>query len=156
MSVFARTRIHVKITWDVTCAVEESMFISNHLLAVGDYMCDPRALRIIREDIENYADDFLRIMESAKEKGLSLDESYRLKRVPNGFNADGKMAEWLKFKVYTLTKPLTTEDVSDEDTLLDYLTDLCQTAHPFLDFINRAIEYSVEEKKPIFSSLGTW
>ncbi len=134
----------------------ESMSISNHLLAIGDYMCDSCALRIIREDIENYADDFLGIMESAGEKGLYLSGDYRLKRVPRGFDAEGRMAEWLKYKVYTLTKPLTMEDVSDEDALLDYLTDLCRTAHPFLDFINRAIEYSVEEKNPVFSSMETW
>ncbi len=128
----------------------ESMSISNNLIAIGDYVCEHGALQIIREDIESYADDFLRIIESAKEKGLYLSDDYRLKRVPRGFDADGRMAEWLKYKVYTMVKPLTTQEVFDEDTLLDYLTDLCRTAHPFLDFINRAIEFYFKESRNRF------
>ena len=55
------------------------------LLAAGDYMCDPKVLRILREDIELGGDEFDSIVKSAGRRWY-LDKSQSLKRVPQGIH----------------------------------------------------------------------
>lgn len=109
-------------------------------LAVGNYYMEPKVLKILREDIELGGGDFDRIIKSLH-PSLSLDQDQKLKRSPLGFNAVGPYIEYIKLKNFCLSGGY---DDSNLDT--DEILDIFKTGKPFLDYINRAIEFSREEE----------
>lgn len=114
------------------------------LLAAGDYMCDPKVLRILREDIELGGDEFDSIVKSAGRRWY-LDKSQSLKRVPQGFTAGGPNDEYLKLRNFCLMTVLDREFLTSPD-LVDNLLKLFKKTKPFVAYVNRAIEYSREEE----------
>lgn len=108
-------------------------------LAVGNYYMEPKVLKIVREDIELGDGDFDRIIKGLH-PSLSLDQDKKLKRAPLGFNADGPYIEYVKLKNFCLSGLYDDTSLNVDDILTVY-----RSAKPFLDYINRAIEYSREE-----------
>lgn len=108
-------------------------------LAVGNYYMEPKVLKIVREDIELGRGDFDRIIKGLH-PCLSLDQDQKLKRAPLGFNADGPYIEYIKLKNFCLSGSF-----DDKNLDIDYILEVFKSAKPFLDYINRAIEYSREE-----------
>ena len=96
-------------------------------------------LKIVREDIELGGGDFDRIIEGLH-PSLSLDQDQKLKRAPLGFNADGPYIEYVKLKNFCLSGTYDDAELDIEDVLKVF-----KSAKPFLEYINRAIEYSREE-----------
>lgn len=127
----------------VTPESGDSMF-DVPLIAAGDYMCDPKVLRILREDIDLGGDEFDSIVKSAGRRWY-LDKSQSLKRVPQGFTAGGPNDEYLKLRNFCLMALLDREFLTSPD-LVDNLLKLFKKAKPFVAYINRAIEYSREEE----------
>lgn len=111
-------------------------------LAVGNYYTEPKVLRILREDIELGGGDFDRIIKNLH-PSLSLDQDQKLKRAPLGFNAEGPYIDYIRLKNFCLSG---TFDDSRLD--IDQIVKVFRTAKPFLDYINRAIEFSREEPEP--------
>ena len=111
-------------------------------LAVGNYYTEPKVLRILREDIELGRGDFDRIIKNLH-PSLSLDQDQKLKRAPLGFNAEGPYIDYIKLKNFCLSGTF-------DDSRLDIgqIVEVFRTAKPFLDYINRAIEFSREEPEP--------
>lgn len=122
-----------------------------HLLAIGDYMTEPRVLKTLREDIEMGGGDFRRILDSLA-PGLYLDTENALKKVPKGFPADSPDAEFLKLRNFCLLKDLDRDFILSPD-LASKLLDIFRTGKPFLDYINRAIDFCREDQKEYFTSL---
>lgn len=114
-------------------------------LAVGNYYTEPKVLRILREDIELGGGDFDRIIRNLH-PSLSLDQDQKLKRAPLGFNVEGPYIGYIKLKNFCLSG---TFDDSRLD--IDQIVKVFRTAKPFLDYINRAIEFSREEPEPSLS-----
>ena len=111
---------------------------SKSFLAVGNYYMEPKVLKILREDIELGAGDFDRIIK-ALHPALSLDQDQKLKRAPHGFDAEGPYIEYVKLKNLCLS------GVYDDINLdIDEVLKIFKSAKPFLDYVNRAIEYSRE------------
>lgn len=108
-------------------------------LAVGNYFMEPKVLKIVREDIELGAGDFDRIIQDLH-PSLSLDQDQKLKRAPLGFDAQGPYIEYIKLKNFCLSG---TYDDSNLD--IAEILEVFRSAKPFLDYINRAIDYSREE-----------
>ena len=109
-------------------------------LAVGNYYMESKVLRIIREDIEIGGGDFDRIIK-ALHPSLSLDQDQKLKRAPLGFDPEGPYIEYIKLKNFCLS------GIYDDLKLdIDEIVAVFKSAKPFLDYINRAIEYSREEE----------
>lgn len=108
-------------------------------LAVGNYYMEPKVLKIVREDIELGAGDFDKIIQGLH-PSLSLDQDQKLKRAPLGFDAQGPYIEHIKLKNFCLSG---TYDDSNLD--IAGILEVFKSAKPFLDYINRAIEYSREE-----------
>lgn len=108
-------------------------------LAVGNYYMEPKVLKIVREDIELGAGDFDKIIQGLH-PSLSLDQDQKLKRAPLGFDAQGPYIEHIKLKNFCLSGAY-------DDSNLDIaeILEVFKSAKPFLDYINRAIEYSREE-----------
>lgn len=108
-------------------------------LAVGNYYMEPKVLKIVREDIELGAGDFDKIIQGLH-PSLSLDQDQKLKRAPLGFDPQGPYIEHIKLKNFCLSGKY-------DDSNLDIaeILEVFKSAKPFLDYINRAIEYSREE-----------
>ena len=79
---------------------------------------------------------------------MILDTSESLKRVPLGFPADCPDAEYLKLKNFCLTS-VPDDAFITAPNLVDRLAEIFQTTKPFLDFINRAVDF---EKQYIFAA----
>ena len=123
----------------------------NHLLAVGNYFTEPRVLKVLREDIELGGGDFRRILEGLA-PGLTLETESALKKVPRGFPADSPDADFFKLRNFCLVENLDDSFILSPD-LADRLLAIFQTAKPFLNYVNRAIDYCREERKEYFSSV---
>lgn len=108
-------------------------------LAVGNYYMEPKVLKILREDIELGGGDFDRIIRN-QHPSLSLDQDQKLKRAPLGFDAEGPYIEYIKLKNFCLSGVY-----DDSDLNVDEILKVFKSAKPFLDYINRAIEYAFSE-----------
>lgn len=124
----------------------------DHLLALGNYYTEPRVLKTLREDIELGGGDFRKIIDSVA-PGLVLDTEGSLKKVPKGFPADSPDAEFFRLKNFCLLRILDDGFILDPG-LPDNILRIFQTGKPFLDYVNRAIEFCQEESKEYFTSIG--
>ena len=115
-----------------------------HMLAAGDYMCDPKVLKILREDICYGQGDFEEILKTKVAPEFWLDESSALKKVPAGFPADSPYADYLKLRVYCLCYEPNTAFMTAPD-MPEKTVELFKSTYPFLQYINRAIEYVKSE-----------
>ncbi|MBQ6579104.1 MAG: DUF2461 domain-containing protein [Bacteroidales bacterium] len=121
-----------------------------HMLAVGAYMPTPRELKTIREDIMMGDGDFREII-SKVDPRLYLDTDGALKKVPKGFPDGTPDSEYFKLKRFLLCM------IPDEKMLKgkDPAKELCsilESAKPFLDYVNRALDFCKEESKEYFTS----
>ena len=112
------------------------------MLAVGDYICEPKVLKIIREDIQDDGDAFQAVIDKAH-PGFVLDDSFKLKKVPQGFGKESPWADYLKYKVYCLWQEPTDKLYLADDAARKVI-DIFLSAKPFLEFINRAVAYVKE------------
>ena len=78
----------------------EAGYPGGNMLASGDYCFNPKALRILREDICNDNGEFEKTLRQAPL--FSLDNSDMLKRVPNGFPKDAPFSPYLMYRTYCL------------------------------------------------------
>lgn len=117
------------------------------LVAIGDYWYPPEVLRVLREDIEMGGGDFRRILE-AVDRRLYLDGERTLRRVPAGFPKDSPDAEFFKYKVFCLCYEPDHRFLTSPH-LAKKLTEIFATTKPFVDYVNRAVEYCWEEKSDI-------
>ena len=111
---------------------------------MGCYI-NPEVLKILREDIQLGGGDFRRILSSVDPR-LVIDETASLKRVPSPFPADSPDAPYFKLKYYSLCFAPDNRFVTSKDYVKRML-DLFRSAKPFLDYINRAVEYAQDEKR---------
>ena len=116
-----------------------------HMLAAGDYICDPKVLKILREDICYGEGDFADILKNKVSPEFWLDESSALKKVPAGFPADSPYAQYLKLRVFCLCYEPDTDFMTSPD-MPERTAELFKTTYPFLQYINRAIEYTKSEQ----------
>ncbi|MBQ9172163.1 MAG: DUF2461 domain-containing protein [Bacteroidales bacterium] len=121
-----------------------------HMLAIGAYMPTPKELKVIREDIMMGEGDFREIL-SRVDPRLKFDTYGALKKVPKGFPDGTPDSEFYKLKRFLLYM------IPDEKILLgkDPAGQLCailKTAKPFLDYVNRALDFCKEETKEYFTS----
>lgn len=116
--------------------------IGHSILAAGQVCIPPAILRSIREEIIDHGDEMLRNIAAAK--GFTIDTDQKLKRVPLGFESGTPYDELLKLKDHCLTLDLTEEEVLSEGFTERILAHFRSTT-PYLDQLNRAIQYGYEE-----------
>ena len=112
------------------------------MFAAGIWCPDKDLLRALRDDIVDNYDELEEIMarEEFREYFTDFDTDYMLTRVPNGYDANFKHADWLKRKCYTISTPLTDKQVCDPQ-FMDRLIRIAQAAYP----VNRFLNYRWEE-----------
>ena len=118
---------------------------AGHMLAAGNYFCEPPVRKILWEDILYGGGDFRRILAGVDPR-MTLDRSEVYARTPAGFPADGPDAPYFKLKNFCLLWTPDTRFVT-APRLAERLAAVFQTTKPFLDYINRAIEFTREEQR---------
>lgn len=119
-------------------------FEGANLLATGDYCIDPRALRVLREDISMGDGEFGNLVRGCDSR-FAMDFEGCLKKVPAGFSADCPDADYLRLKRYCVCYDATDDFMTSGD-LMEQTLKLFSTTTPLLHYINRAIEYSLEQQ----------
>ena len=67
-----------------------------------------------------------------------------LKRVPREYDPSAPYADWMRMRAYCLTAQVD-DDFLLEDHLAQRVAELFKTTKPFVDYINRAVDYVNEE-----------
>lgn len=120
----------------------ENGMLGCSMLATGLVMPEPPILRSIREEILDYGDEIIGIVEASDGFSFSLDNS--LKRNPQGFPKETKFDFLLRLRDHFIDRRLSRTDLLSPD-LLKRCVDAFRTTKPYLDHLNRAIDYAKEE-----------
>ncbi|MGM9785976.1 MAG: DUF2461 domain-containing protein [Candidatus Cryptobacteroides sp.] len=127
-------------------------FEGANLLATGDYIIDPKALRVLREDISMGNGEFGKLVRSCDPR-FEMDFEGCLKKIPAGFPADCPDADYLRLKKYCVCYDAP-DSFMTSPNLLDRTVNLFKTTTPLLHYINRGIEYAVEEQESEVTAFG--
>ena len=123
---------------------ESTGYPQGHMLAVGNYCYDPRAVKLLREDISDSCESFSKEILGAMDPRFRLDMEGALKRVPREYSADAPYADWMRMKSYCLIAT-TGDDFVLQDDLPQRVAERFRSTQPFIDYINRAVDYVNEE-----------
>ncbi|WP_347216349.1 DUF2461 domain-containing protein [Chryseobacterium sp.] len=106
-------------------------------LAGGIYMPESSVLKEVRKEISLYGDDFLKILtqKDFKKHFPELDQDDKLKKVPQGFDKEDPMAEYLKLKNFIVLYHLKDEEVLDKNAVKN-MSKIFKLMKPFNDFLN--------------------
>lgn len=115
-----------------------------HMLASGNYCYDSKAVRILREDISDEWQTFATGILGKADSRFVPDMEGALKRVPREYDPDAPYADWMRMKAYCLTAQADDAFLL-EDNLAKRVAELFKTTKPFVDYINRAVDYVKEE-----------
>ncbi|PZU83613.1 MAG: TIGR02453 family protein [Chryseobacterium sp.] len=107
-------------------------------LAGGVYMTEPKNLKAIRERISAEGDEFLKILNKKTFKDNLELRGDKLVKVPQGFDKENPMGDYLKFKQFTVFHPLSNEDVLDKNFVKNTVN-IFEKIYPFNSFLNEAI-----------------
>ena len=109
-------------------------------LAGGLYQPERDALREVRKEISMNKTEFLEILEKDEFRnnfrGLSVE--HKLTRVPNGFEKDDPMAEYLKLKSFNVSHPVSDEVLMNENAAQNFAF-IFKSMKPLNDFLNRPL-----------------
>ena len=117
-----------------------------HMLASGNYCYDNKAVKILREDISDEWDTFSRNILGKANSMFVPDMEGALKRVPREFDSNAPYADWMRMKSFCLSA-ITDDSFLLEDNLAQRVAALFKTTKPFIDYINRAVDFVKEEMK---------
>ena len=112
-------------------------------LAAGNVCPEPYVLRSMREEIEDNATE---MVENIERSGFALDCTNALKRTPRGYSVAPEHEYLLRQKELCLSKSIDNEWFLHKDWV-ERTADAFSRCKPFLDQINRAIEYAYEMER---------
>ncbi|MBV6881083.1 DUF2461 domain-containing protein [Epilithonimonas ginsengisoli] len=107
-------------------------------LAGGVYMTEPKNLKAIREAISSDGEKFMKILNKKSFKDVLELQGTQLVKVPQGFDKENPMADYLKFKQFTVFHPLSDKEVLDKNFVKNTVKVL-KEIYPFNRFLNEAI-----------------
>lgn len=107
-------------------------------LAGGVYMTEPKNLKAIREAISSDGETFLKILNKKSFKDILELQGTKLVKVPQGFDKENPMGDYLKFKQFTVFHPLSDKEVLDKNFVKNTVKVLMEI-YPFNRFLNEAI-----------------
>jgi len=112
-------------------------------LAAGIYMPEPAVLKTIRKEISLFKDDFLKVVESEDfiKNFTELDQDSKLKNVPQGFEKEDPMGEFLKLKNFIVVYPLKDNELTKKDSV-NKISKVFEVAKPLNDFLTNIISNS--------------
>jgi len=103
----------------------------------GIYLPEAPVLKEIRKEIAVFKDDFLKAIDHKdfKKHFGELDREHELKKIPQGFEKEDPMADYLRLKSFIGVHNLTNKDIMAKDTI-ENLTSIMNSAKPLNDFLN--------------------
>lgn len=109
-------------------------------LGSGIYLPDAPILKEIRKEISLFKNDFLKTVEDRDFKKYygELDPEHKLKNVPQGFEKEDPMAEFLKLKSFIGVHPITNKDLMDKNAVKN-VSKIFEAAKPLNDFLDTPI-----------------
>lgn len=107
-------------------------------LAAGVYMCDPKILKEIRKEISVKAEEFNSIIQEKDFKKFEFSNE-KLSRVPQGFEKDDPMAEYLKMKHLVVSANIKDDDLMKPDSVKT-VAETFKKMSKFVDFLNASFE----------------
>ena len=115
----------------------------NSFVGGGLYMCEPEALKKVRQEIDYSFDEFKKIISNKKfallYKDLDNSAEMKLSRPPKGYDADNPAIEYIKLKSFIAMVPVTDAELTDKN-LTKKITDAFEALQPLISFLNRAAE----------------
>ena len=115
-----------------------------HMLASGNYCYDNKAVKILREDISDEWETFSTSILAKVNHLFIPDTEGALKRVPKEYDKNAPYADWMRMKSFCLTAK-TDDNFILQDNIAQRVAELFKTTKPFIDYINRAVDYVKEE-----------
>lgn len=109
-------------------------------LGSGIYLPDSPVLKEIRKEISLFKDDFLKAIydKDFKKYYGELDQEHKLKNVPQGFEKEDPMGEYLKLKSFIGVHNITNKDLSDKNAVKN-VSKIFEVAKPLNDFLDTSI-----------------
>lgn len=117
-------------------------FVGSNLLSAGLYAPEAVILRSVRDEIFDNGAKLLLSIENST--GFILNNDSKLKRTPKGFPSNSEFDELLKLKHFFLEQPVSTSFFLSDNLLKETINEFKKTT-PFLDILNRAVQYGYEE-----------
>lgn len=110
----------------------------NSFIAGGVYSPDKEILKKLRLNISGNSDEFIAIINDKQFQKFFTDLSQedKLKRIPQGFDKDDAMAEYLKLKSFVVRYPLNDIVLMKNDSIKN-LSEICKAIKPLNDFIEK-------------------
>lgn len=121
-----------------------SNYPAAHMLAAGNYCYDPKAIKILREDICFGWSDFERDVLKVADPSFIVDMEGALKKVPKEFDPSAPYADFMRLKSFCLMQNIN-DDFILAPNLVKRVAALFQTTKPFNDYVNRAVDFAREE-----------
>lgn len=106
-------------------------------IAGGVYMPESSVLKTLRKEISLYGQEFLNILNDKEFKKYfpELDQDDQLKKVPQGFEKEDPMADYLKLKSFIVVYNLSDKEISDKNASKN-LAKIFKAMKPLNDFLN--------------------
>ena len=106
-------------------------------IASGIYLPEASVLKEIRKEISVFKNEFLKAVDHQDFKKYygALDREHELKKIPQGFEKEDPMADYLRLKSFIGVYNLSNKEVMDKNAV-ENLTDIMNSAKPFNDFLN--------------------
>lgn len=109
-------------------------------LGSGIYLPDSPVLKEIRKEISLFKGDFLKAINDKDFKKYynELNQEHKLKNVPQGFEKEDPMGEYLKLKSFIGVHNLSNKDLSDKNAVKN-ISKIFEAAKPLNDFLDTSI-----------------
>lgn len=109
-------------------------------LGSGIYLPDSPILKEIRKEISVFKDEFLTSIEDKDFKKYygKLDQEHKLKNIPQGFEKDNPMGEFLKLKSFIGVHNMTDKDLMKKNAVKN-VSKIFEAAKPLNDFLDTSI-----------------
>ena len=109
-------------------------------LGGGLYQPASDYLKAVRIEIQDFSEDFKAIVEDKAFQGdFTLYDEDKLKRPPQGFDADDPMIEYLKYRHFIASHVFPNSWI-EKDDFIDNVAKQFERIYPLNQFLNRAIQ----------------
>lgn len=125
---------------------EEDGYPQAHMLAAGNYCYAPKAVKLLREDIRDRWEEFSQTVLGSVDPCFAIDWEDALKKVPRGYDASAPYADWMRLKNYCLCAYVDNDFVCAPH-LPQRVAALFRTTQAFNRFINRGVDYALQEAR---------
>lgn len=107
-------------------------------LAGGIHMSEPGQLKAIRQEISYRGKDFLKIINDKTFKQYFTLEGEKLQKMPQGFDKEDPMGDYLKYKELMIHHPVADKEILSGD-FTSYAAKVFKAMVPFNTFVNEPV-----------------